>query len=221
MAKNIPKQLQNGLVMWLDSAGKDLSGTWNNGTLNGSPTKTRVLQNDGLAFTTSMVNFWDVLDFEYNESFTKSFWNKTTDWASAKHLMSKQSSSTTYWPWIEISLWKYACWLYQSLSSLRRETSLAYNDWKWRMVTFTYNGNWLASWLIWYIDWLPVTLSAKAGDTWTITQTMLNTTWFQINGRWNSTTDSVHTGTIINPMIWNRALSATEIQLLHKATFIK
>lgn len=51
--RTLPKVLQEGLVLWLDSNGKDLSWNGNNGTLVNTPTKIRRLQNDGLSYNGS------------------------------------------------------------------------------------------------------------------------------------------------------------------------
>lgn len=186
---------------------------WTNGTFT-SPSYTTWKIWQWFNFTTSnYVNCGDVYNIEYNLPFTKSFWHKSTDAGAAVQLLSKQDSVTTFWTWIEMNWGKYWCWLYQTSTSIRRQTTSTYNDWNWHHIVITYSGSGAGSGVIFYVDWVSVANSSIWG-TDTINQTMVNATWFQINWRWNST-NSTHTWVMDEIWIWSRVLSWAEITQLY------
>ncbi len=226
MARNLPKQLQNGLILWLDSAGKDLSWNWNNGTLVNAPTKVRRLQNDGLSYNGS------------NQSVTVSTslpmvaynWDRT--WSAWVYLNVNNVYNTIFnysggtgvdnkywWEWFNINnVWKaYTRFFTQANSQeLWGYGTTVLSTWKWYMITAVKIGINITDCKI-YVN--AVSESLTNASIGTLTANITAWTPF-VWVRWN-TTELPMNWKILNPMIWNRALSATEIQLLHKCTFIK
>lgn len=207
MARNIPKILQNGLVMWLDWAGKDLSGNGNNWTLVNTPTKVRRLQNDGLSYngssqrtTFTAPTLWTTLTLSF--------------WLSYDGAGTGEQQSVMLWG---TSGNKATC-VRLSGGNLQYLNS-NFSAWVWGAFTFT-TGK---------LYHIVVVMDASGGrmykDTvqWASdagTTTLAGTQWSAIASNGNAAQDYWN-GKIINPMVWNRALSATEIDLLHKSTFIK
>ena len=211
--------LREWLVLDLNEQGKDLSGNWYNWTITWSPVILRQGKAKWLNHTTSTyINFGNILNYEWNQPFTKTFWHKFTDAWAYKQLIGKQNNSApNQWSWIEVNWWKYWCWLYYTTpNSNVKETTTTYNDGIMRMVTFTRDWSWLASWMKLYINWnIDNSFVSKSPYVWPATWwSLLTTQWLQINWRWNST-DSTHTWTIVNPRIRNRALTAREVQALY------
>lgn len=173
------------------------------------------------ATISNFINLWNVLSFEYNQAWTKSFWHKFTDSWAALHLMSKQDSITTKGVWTEVNWWKYRSYLYSAWAwtSIIRSTNTTYNDWLWKLVTVTYDWSWNASGLLTYVNWIVVPVTDE-GNT-TVNSSVLATSWgFQINWRWNST-NSTHTWNLSDVVVWSRALSTDEVKWLYEISLKK
>ena len=199
--------------MWLDGAGSDLSGTGNTGTLNSSPTKVRVLQNDWLTYngssqsvSTGINTTWamTVSAWIYFSTLPTNGWIVTKDSGTAvngcQFNIWINGSQQLRWA-INTSWWTERHIVYT--------TALATN--KWHNIVWTFSGS---GWeLRLFLNWVDIWNLAWAATTQATTGT---TMYVGRRGNW-----WYFPWNIVNPMIYNRALSATEVQLLHKATFIK
>ena len=191
----------------LDSNGNDLSWNGNTGTLVNAPTKVRRLQNDGLTYngTTQYQN----IPLTGTTAVTISLWAKKVS-GSNFVLIRKDTVWTRHLYWMsngtgdELKLGVYN-WTFYEVTS-----SLAPAEW---FVHFAMTVSWSSWTCIAYKNGVSVgsisvwAFTAPSSDVYIARDVTGSAGFFN----W----------TVINPMIWNRALSATEIQLLHKATFIK
>jgi len=222
MSRNIPKQLQNWLVLWLDSNGKDLSGNWNNGTLVNSPTKVRVLQNDGLSYNGSTQYINTNFSALSTNSFTLNTWFKTSTAQVNGLLFWTYSASTTVFFWQDTN-WD---WLHKLSFYLRDSNGVqtaqdstcnsnVMNDGKYHMATLSVNRS--DNIVTQYFDWVLTNTISKT-FTWNFTNWYTRLVWWY---NWSGWQLPDYTWYCINPMIWNRALSQTEIEMLYISTFIK
>lgn len=214
MARNLVKQLQNGLVLWLDSNGKDLSGNGNNGTLVNAPVKQRVLQNDGLTYngTSQYVSVPDATQLRLT-TLTLSAWI-TISWTNSI----EQNPIRKDTPWTR-HLWGFTIPTWTNISAQVYNgtnyitTAHTLRVWVPTHATMVITGS--SGTVSLYINWVlvgsPVVIWAFTAPT---TQLTIGSAydWTLVGNYFN--------WKIINPMLWNRALSAQEIQMLHKATFI-
>lgn len=211
MACNILKQLQSGLVMWLDWNGKDLSGNSNNGTLTNAPTKVRRLQNDGLSYngTNQYITLPAWLVTGWTNTFTFSAWIKFLDASVAQSIFMWGDAST-------------GCWIYFSSGSLRfsniwggNQLNLAYTitTWVWTHFTWTTDSNGVRL----YKN--GTLLSSNAGTAnWSATTSTTGVGWQIYGGIIQA--GAYMNGSIMNPILWNRTLSAKEIAMLYISTYI-
>lgn len=212
MARNIPKQLQNGLVLWLDGTGNDLSGNWNNGTLVNAPTKVRVLQNDGLGYNGS--NQYVTVPQPYNFSNTNQLsfgcWVYPTNaWFSMANISKVDGGTNQFFIANNGNQVNWQIFWNDATSSYATaEGSIPSNKWSFVFITYDWAN------IQHYINSALISTTAVAKSINAATSPVY---WTWSNG------SGLHfwSGKIINPLLYNRALSPTEVQLLHKATFIK
>lgn len=206
MAKNLPKQLQNGLVLWLDGAGKDLSGNANNGTLINSPTKVRVLQNDGLTYNGSNQYITTSLPAAMT-TMTDSVWINTNG-GNTMIVSDDQSNNRNGCMYFSAGNNTLNYIFNNGSSYINVASTITLTNNVWYNAVGVYDGSAIriyingvlnnstaASWTPQNV-WAYYQLAAQAGIT---------------NFNWK----------IINPMRWNRALSTKEIEMLYVSTFIK
>jgi len=231
MAKNLPKNLQTGLVLWLDwtvdgTTARDVSGSLNNGTTVGSPTTQRVVQNKGFVLngssqyvnTNFVPQFWTV-------SFTMSVWIKTSTsqadkrifwcynaWSTPNtilHIISHDpaiASNNRIWHELRCS---------NNIVALLNYGTYPINDWQYHLATIVVNRT--TNFVHAYLDgWLVLSTAVTFTGTFTA-DTRPSTVWAILA----PTATSFWAGNAVNPMIWYRDLSHTEVQQLHKATYIK
>lgn len=212
MSRNIPKQLQNGLIWWWDGTGKDLS--WNSRDLIVTDwIKTRVLQNDWITYngssSTALTATWLWISLS---SFTCSVWVKTnslpTDSAERRAiwLLNSSSQNIGYFQLYQSNYYAIAwVWWANWILQPSYPISSILSTWIYELITIV--ETW-TSFLMYRNDMLMVSWGSGT-FSWTLDRIT------------TSSPSSYWDWTIINPMVWNRALSHTEIQLLHKATWIK
>ena len=220
MARQLPTILKQWLVLWLDSAGHDLSWNWNTGTLVNTPTKVRVLQNDWLSYNGSSqyITIPDAnsLDF-WTWDFTINIWaDKVSSVASNNETYFSKMTDSWSWSATWINLWlNWAASPQLSFSTWEANANTIvwytiYWSWAWKMITA------IKSWtnLDLYINWFKV-----ATTSWTVRN--VNTTTAANVWRYTWDWTWLYSWKSINPMLWNRALSAKEIEMLYYSTFIK
>lgn len=209
--RNLPKQLQNWLILWLDSNGKDLSWNQNNWTLVNAPTKVRVLQNDGLSYNGS--NQYVNCPSINNSNFTISIWASLTSLSTQYAIFSKYyiwTDAQTSW-FIDtylsntFRLWINSWWVLYT-------TSLTFAPIINKLYLLTGTYDWTTLKL--YINWnFNNSVSSPAPNISTtpifVGAFSWTSPWAYAPMKW------------LNPMIWNRALSATEIQQLYYSQWIK
>jgi hypothetical protein len=215
--KNLPKNLQNGLVLWLDwkvdgTTALDASGLANNGTTVGSPTTQRVVQNNGFVFNGSsqymtipstMVNL--------NSTFTFNIWIKPiSNWAIISKFLSEWDMLSRFDNTNKTITFDYKN---SSLTwSLLTTPNNSIESAVYSMVTYVRNSAWVR---FIYINGI---LKASGWGWDTATN---NASIFYLNVT-NTGTPSEYLNSInLNTQFYTRDLSATEIQQLHKATYIK
>lgn len=211
MARNLPKWLQSWLVMWLNSSGIDVSGNWNNGTLVNSPTKVRRLQNDGLSYNGSSqyTTFPQIVNWNSTLTFSLWIWPTTANWA----LFGKFGSEWDMLSRVDFTN-KTITWDYKSSSlawSFTITPNSSFDNSKYFLATFVRESDWTRRI---YINGILVV------SNWAGTTQASNSTTVNLHRTWAPSPEYLIWKTI-NPMLWNRALSAKEIELLRVSTFIK
>lgn len=217
MARNLPKQLQVGLIGWWDSNGKNLVSISNNATITGTPSKIRVLQNDGNLYN-STANYGNCGTLGTLTEATFNVWiNVPTIAANYTGVLAcynDSSPSTSVW---EIVIANSAWSLMFQWFSLSGATFNAINSWllslnKWYMATLVIQNGWTK----FYID---------SNLIWTNTNTGINFSNFATMpitlGTDNGNGSRPWNNKNINSMVYNRALPAKEVEMLYYSTFIK
>lgn len=210
--RNLPKQLQNGLVMWLDSNGKDLSGNWNNWTLVNAPTKVRRLQNDGLSYngTSQYTTFPQTVNWNSTLTFSVWIWQATANGALFWKFASAEWDMLCRLDFTNKTLtWDYknSSFVWSSLT-----TSIqSFDTSKYFLATFVRESDGTRKI---YIN----SVLKASGWAWTTQNTLSSTVNF--HRTWAPGPEYLPWKTI-SPMLWNRALSAKEVEALYYATYIK
>lgn len=207
--------LTDNLVSYYKLESNSNDSHWsNNGTDTSVSYWTGKIWNCANYTTTSYSNMGNVFDMERTQAWTKSFWHKTTDsWVDLCLLTKQNSAYPNQWIFTLINWGKYTQYVYSgSWLRLQVRTNSTYNDWNWNFITVTYDGSVDANGILIYVNG---SLAATTIEFNTIGAfTTLTTNWFQINWRWNSTSQT-HTGSIDEVWIWTRVLSASEITELY------
>ena len=207
-ARKLSKNLQRGLVLWLDGSTNwttayDKSGSGNDFTINNSPTTQRILGQ----------KWWDLngtnqyLSRSYTPSFTAVTVNMWINVDIVNGFVLLDDSNQNLFA--QITTWGYINFATQVNGYNNLTWTLPFvGTWKWVMATLTYD--WVTKKI--YSNWVFDTSVAK---TWTITTSsyiyIWAYQWLWYYADWR----------IIYPMIWNRALSQSEIRQLYQETFIK
>ena len=138
-------------------------------------------------------------------------WIKTTATWDISYAKRNTTDTQFYELWQDVSwtlLWriKVASW-----TDITKNGEKTINDWDWHFIVWTYNG----STMNYYCDWVEVwTWSSLSWD-------VSNTTWVTIWSRSNYTPATAYwSWDIANTMVFNRPLSAEEIQQLYYSNFI-
>ncbi|MFH1641356.1 MAG: LamG-like jellyroll fold domain-containing protein, partial [Nanoarchaeota archaeon] len=167
-------------------------------------------------------------DFEITDDFLLSAWIKASTSNSmdagiiAKYNTSSNIGLYTYIDYIGetyklyLSLWNAA-----DNRIIVRADDTTLNDNNWHHIAIFYDGNSDASGVQIYIDGVNETI-AIVQDT--LTNSILNNEYFTIGGRGTSgsgATRQYFNGTIDEVRIWNRTLSASEIQILYMSNLKK
>lgn len=213
--------MQNWLVLWLDGSlswttAYDVSGNGNNWTLSSSSniTKQRVLQNAWFVKASTD----DRITVTRNSwlepiNWTVACWFKMSRTWAAQVLVGINNviNADTYWYLLYIDSSNRIAWEVDSSSAFNQAIwTLALNDSKYHLWVLTWDWTNVKT----FLDWVQHT---SISQTLTIAYNNQD-----IKIGWDSTANTRYFwGDIINPMIWNRALSATEIMLLRNSTFIK
>lgn len=221
MQRNLSKNLQRGLVLFLDwsvngTTAYDKSGNGNNGTLVNTPTSQRIQGLKGWSFNGSnqYVDFWNISAVNFwTWDFSISFSWKPWTLSTYMRIVNKYNSTpTNNWfvidtDWTDSTKWFF--WTYDWNTSSLTTATWFYQNWIIAHYTFT-----RVSWVLnAYKNWVLFSTS------WALTARNMsnshNVYIWQLLWWWYASWQ------IIIPMIWNRALSEWEIRQLYTETFIK
>src|SRR3989344_3981735 len=199
----------------------DGSGNGNRGTLTGGPTwvdgkRGKAINFDGVD---DYVNAGTAGNFERTNSFTVSLWIKRNPNPTVTEaVVAKEVGSGTFQGWGLLILGGAANDPYRiNIANTSGTNNLLVeyprtNDSGWHHVVFTYNGTSAASGVFLYEDGISKTQTIIAD---TLSASILTATNFQIGARDGAA--SLFSGSIDEVRVYNRALSATEIQALYKS----
>jgi len=162
-------------------------------------------------------------NFEYNQSFTLNAWIKLDNVTGADIILAKSNSAAPFNGWeFRVNSGRLEFYLANKYQASPNDiyigggTDVLFSTNTWYMVTFTYNGNHLLSGALTYFNALNKSYTwyskDNLGTNSIVTDAAIN---FCIGGR-ESITNSLR-GYIDEVGIWNRALSATEIQNLYNS----
>ena len=216
--RTLPLNIRDWLQLWIDGSNNgsttyyDVSGNGRDGTAI-AMTQTRILQHKKMSFSWSWyINLPTTMASSLWTSFTWSWWIKAKETSGTYYIWSlyNQGDSPEIRIYISantLNFYLYDWWGYQC------QLSTAYTSTNWNYITIIATTNSF----IMYINWVAVT----SDTSWSF-----NIDWATIHSIWyywiNWTTQAQKFNwDITNVMIWNRALSATEVQQLHKAQYIK
>lgn len=212
--------LRDGLVLDLNEQWLDLSWNGNNGTLVNSPAVIRQWRAKGLSYNGSN-QYMTIPDSSLLDTWlqtpTINLWIKTTNTTGYNMCLWKWNSSW-FTAWALNFNWDWSnqiqFWVYDTSDKRSRISTTAF-DWKWHMITATWD--WTKFKI--YVDWVEA--SSYLLQT-TTPRTMPNTDW--LLHIWKAYWSSIYYNwNIVRPRIRNRALSDKEIQTLYysqKANFI-
>jgi len=207
---NLPKSLQNGLVMWLNEQGKDLSGNGNNATLVNWPTISRRIGEKGLNYVSTSSQYLTV-NISTPNYYTFAQWYTITndsitiwrdDWTNRSLIFNPNASISRYY-----AVWWNSSWTLYDLYP----TPAVIQSWKVMFAVFVWD-NW--SMKI-YHNWVLIWSVATTWPAKNVTQ-LLNI--WRRDFPWNY---NYHNWNIFDTKLYDRALSDLEIQQLYNATFIK
>jgi chitodextrinase len=198
-----------------DSAGS------NTGTLVNGPTWTAGKMNNGLLFngTTNYVNMGDVLDFERTNPFSIAAWVKTTSGSPGTAMVVAGKTETgTNLPGYMLSVRGDTAgdpYEFELRGNSGYPSTITVQfprpaDTNWQHVAVTYNGSSSASGVSVYVNGTPVTPTIL-GDA--LTATMVTAGPFELGARNGALTPLE--GTLDDVRIYNRALSAAEVNQLY------
>ena len=217
--KNLPKNLQQNLVLWLDwsvsgTTAYDLSWNSNNWTTSWSPTTQRVLQNKGFTLNGSSQYIipWFLPSYQ---NLTLSFAVKIDNISVTNTIFAFRNSGN--WNPILASYVESGSFNFRlrnnSGGNIINIVSPAISQSIYYLMAYSIN---TSTWeIILYQNWIPV--ASWTYGWWSIT---VNSDWSAI---WvdRFIARQYLVWNVINPMIWNRTLSPTEIQQLYYSTYIK
>jgi hypothetical protein len=191
------------------TAWTDLSGNGNTGTLVNGPTFSRdgggSIVFDGVD---DNVNCGNILNFEYNNSYTICGWfNFTND--NDTSMFSKQESSGNYRGWVfrKLSSYQLMSGLVNTVANqaqVRTAINVITNN-TWYYICTSYNGNTLASGLKLYVNGSELSTTVTSNTLGS--NTIVNSVNAQI----------YMTGRISDIKVYNKVLSTSEIQQNYNA----
>jgi hypothetical protein len=188
----------------------DMSGNGNNGTLVGSPTPVIGKVGQALKFNNQGINLTDT-GLIATSSFTVTAWIKaSTDVSDYRTIIDKTISVNNRNYWLELDVTTGNLSLRTSFNGTASAftTSSALNDNRWHHVTASYDG----SHIYMYVDGTLVLNTATTGSIDSASGMVASIGYEKFNNsRWFS-------GSLDDVRIYNRALSATEVQQLYNAT---
>lgn len=165
---------------------------------------------------TETIQMGDVLDFEYNQSFSVEAWGKHTATARVDMITSKMMAGAPYTGWM---FWNFNNYIAFDLSSdndpvlyIRLQGSTAINDNVWRHLSVTYNGNTLASGVELYVNGVVETKTVSQDTLGS--NTTLNAVNLAIGNRdtpatnnqgWEGILDEVRVSNIVRSVAWIKA----------------
>lgn len=194
------------------------------GTYSGSPTlaQTGAVTGDtdtAVTFASGSsqhADMGDVVDFDYNDSFTIAGFFKTSS-TNQQSIVSKQESATNYRGW-NVFLDSTSKYLNFSLSSVVTTDDLvvqvqtAFNDGNWHFFMITYDGTFAASGIKIYVDGDEQTVTSVR-DGLDSTETTVSTAKLNIGGR--NSADMYFTGTIDDIALFSYVLTAKDFHELY------
>lgn len=160
------------------------------------------------------VDMGNVLDFERTDSFSFSFWMKTT--STYTYMISKMTGSTTfrgYLVFIEPTSLRFVLRNDAGSGNLIDvyTTQTGYDDGQWHHVVWTYTGTSLASGFKCYVDNVEKLLTVATNN---LTATTLNSAVFALAGipaaGWGW-----YVGNLDEVSVYNKALSAAEVSWIY------
>jgi hypothetical protein len=218
--------ITNGLVLNLDAANRisfvsgntswyDLSGNGNNGTLNGGITfnsnNAGSLSFDG---TSGYCDLGNILNFERTNSFTINLWTKSNSISTTQVLISKWISSGYEIAFLNPGkiIWTLAN-TGGGVNQIRVDTNNnAFSINEFFNICVTYNGSSSSSGLLMYKNGNQLTTTSIFNN---LTDSIINASSLRLGILGDDTLPL--NGNISNIQIYNRVLSATEIQQNYNA----
>jgi hypothetical protein len=219
-----PKVVTRGLILSLDASDRnsysgtgttwtDLTGNGYNGTLTNGPVFST--SNNGIltfnSGSSQYVNFGNVLNFERTDAFSVFFWIKapTPGPSSFFPVINKLNWVVGAKGW-RISSQAGVNYLSMTIADNHTVTDINLTvsnvlDDTWHCVCFTYNGNGVTNGMVGYLD----SVLQASGGGGNLTTTSTSTTSLQIFGVSASSIYSL--GSLGNMLVYNRALSASEV----------
>ena len=226
--KQLPLNLRDWLVFWgsWDTSWTtyyDASWAWNNGTLVNSPTLSRTGQHKQYTFN-GTTQYITLPNTNITSNLTVWAWIKTsTTWTTKMIILNYTQANDptakvawwqfniTSWNFIQFTSWKFT-WI--TFNTDYKPVTWVTNicDWKYHLVVWQWN--WTS--LLVYVDWRLEATTAWANAP-VYTSNVRSNIWTNEYTPW--TRIHYFNWIIENPMIWNKALTQTEIQQLYYSTF--
>ena len=226
--KKLPLNLRDWLVFWgsWDTSWTtyyDASWAWNNGTFVNSPTLSRTGQHKQYTFN-GTTQYITLPNTNITSNLTVWAWIKTsTTWTTKMIILNYTQANDptakvawwqfniTSWNFIQFTSWKFT---WTTLNTDYKAVTWVTNicDWKYHLVVWQWN--WTS--LLVYVDWRLEATTAWANAP-VYTSNVRSNIWTNEYTPW--TRIHYFNWIIENPMIWNKALTQTEIQQLYYSTF--
>lgn len=162
------------------------------------------------------VNFGDINNFERTDTFSPSFWFKTTT-SSTEMIITRQANDGVFPGWnIFIEAGKLKFTLINNTATSNRifkETTGTFNDNNWHNAVLTYSGTSAASGLLMYVDGAEVTTNTLTDAlSGSILAAGVN---FQVSGRDGA--NVVFVGSVDEVAIYDKVLTAVEVSDIYNS----
>jgi hypothetical protein len=224
-----PKIVTDGLVLALDAANpksypgsgtvwRDLSRGGNNGTLVNGPTYSST-NGGSIVFdgVNDYVDFGNILNFERTDSFTLNSWFKISSLGAFRSIITKMDSSFKGYA-LNVETTGQIRFILRntpttnSLNIITNSNLITVNN--WFNLCATYNGSSITTGMTVYVNSIPYSFTVTDN---TLTQSPTTSYPLNVAAR-TSTNNGYISGNIAQASIYNRALSAQEIQQNYNAT---
>jgi len=155
-------------------------------------------------------------DFSSTNSFSASFWIKTTDSDGVNGLVGKMEGSPVFKGWSidlnsgKISVFLISAWDTSPNEAIQIDTTSSINDGQWHHIGVTYNGNELANGVRIYVDG-SIAITTTILDNFPASGSILNNIPLHLGNRLNANTFN---GQMDELLIFNKELTASEIASL-------